>query len=100
MIEDMEHLSTGCSQYGLLCRYRDAAAGDRQAWLDRVQELGGVTGRDLVRLHGELLAYGWLEQNTGATPAGTGGGAPACYRVTPAGMRALRQARDAEPAPA
>ena len=31
-------------------------------------ELEGAKPRDLVRLHGQLLARGWVEQNTGATP--------------------------------
>ena len=51
----------------------------------------GVEGRQLARLHGELLAYGWLEQNTGLTPVLRRGEAPACYRITAAGLRALLQ---------
>ena len=71
----------------------ESATPDRLAWQDRVQELEGVEARELVRLHGELLACGWLEQNTGATPVLKHGSAPACYRVTPLGLRALKQLR-------
>jgi hypothetical protein len=59
--------------------------------------LEGVEPRDLVRLHGQHLARGWLEQNTGATPVLRPGTVTACYRVTAAGLRALRQARDGDP---
>ena len=38
-----------------------------------------------------------IEQNTGVTPAVRPGGAPACYRITTAGARALRQAREEVP---
>jgi hypothetical protein len=59
--------------------------------------LDGVEPRKLVRLHGQLLARGWVEQNTGATPVLRPGALAACYRVTAAGLRALRQARDGDP---
>ena len=68
-------------------------AADRQVWQDRLLEMEGVEARQLVRLHGELLAYGWLEQNTGLTPVLRRGEAPACYRITTAGLRALKQLR-------
>jgi hypothetical protein len=48
-----------------------------------------------VRLHGELLAYGWLEQNTGVVSASSGA-PPACYRVTAVGLRALRESQAAQ----
>ena len=44
-----------------------------------------------------LIACGWLEQNAGATPVLRSGVVAACYRVTAAGLRALRQARDGDP---
>jgi hypothetical protein len=73
-----------------------AEAEDRQAWQDSTAELGALGPRELVRLHGELLAYGWLEQNTGATPVLQVGAARQCYRVTSAGLRALKQAQAEE----
>jgi hypothetical protein len=48
-----------------------------------------------VRLHGLLLAFGWLAQNTGHTAPGRPGEVAACYRVTPDGGRTLRQAGSA-----
>ena len=81
----------------LLSHYADLGAADREAWQDRRMDLEGVEPRDLVRLHGQLIACGWLEQNTGTTPVPRPGAVAACYRVTAAGLRALRQARDGDP---
>ena len=98
MFDEMERLREVKELAALLAHYAERAALDRLVWQDRVQEMDGVAARDLVKLHGELIAYGWLEQNTGATPAGARSGdrapagvAPACYRSTPAGLRALKQ---------
>src|SRR5256885_373989 len=99
MFDELERLCAVKGLLELLVYYAERGAADRQAWQDRLAQVGGATGRDLVRLHGELLAYGWLEQNTGMTPVLQKGAAPQCYRVTPGGLRALRQARDrADPA--
>ena len=81
----------------LLTHYADLGAADREAWQDRRMDLEGVEPRELVRLHGQLIACGWLEQNTGATRVLRPGAVAACYRVTAAGLRALRQARDGDP---
>ena len=80
----------------LLTHYADLGTADREAWQDRQMGLEGAEPRELVRLHGQLLARGWLEQNTGATPVLRPGTVTACYRVTAAGLRALRQARDGD----
>jgi hypothetical protein len=93
MFNELERLRDTRELFGLLAHYAERAAPDRQVWQDRLQELDGAGPRDLVRLHGELLAYGWLEQNTGVAPAPRRGQVPGCYRVTPAGLRALKQAR-------
>src|SRR5947209_6178646 len=93
MFDEMDRLHESKELRDLLTRYATLAAADREAWQDRVGELPGVDARQLVRLHGELLAYGWVEQNTGMTPVLRPGTAPACYRVTPAGARALQQLR-------
>jgi hypothetical protein len=38
------------------------------------------------------LAFGWVEQNTGVMPSLQPGAVLGCYRVTSAGLRALRRA--------
>ena len=96
MFNELERLRDVPELCELLTHYAGAAAADRQAWQDRRTELGPLGARELVRLHGELLAYGWLEQNTGATPVVQAGAVRQCYRVTPSGLRALKQARAEE----
>src|SRR5688572_2916890 len=69
---------------------------DRQAWHDRHRP-DGLEGRRLARLHGELIANGWLEQNTGVLGVPRAGEATGCYRATGAGVKALdRLARGEE----
>ena len=107
MFDELERLRSEKELFILLQHYQRVGVADRQAWQDRVVELESVEPRQLVKLHGELLAYGWLEQNTGLTSpplsspklAGNKGGSGAaanCYRITPAGIRALKQARTQE----
>ncbi len=111
MFDELERLRGVKELFALLQHYQQAGEADRQAWQDRVVELEGVEPRQLVKLHGELLAYGWLEQNTGLTSPplsppklggdkGGGGAAANCYRITTAGIRALKQARTQELQPA
>lgn len=91
MEEEIEVLCDSLPLLRLLDHYADA--GDREAWQDRVMELADAPPRDLARWHGELIARGWVEQNTGAVPVLRAGAAPGCYRVTSAGRRALQMAR-------
>jgi hypothetical protein len=85
MFDEMERLRDVKELFDLLTHYQQLGASGREVWQDRLAGMEGVEPRQLVKLHGELLAYGWLEQNTGLT---TG-----CYRITTAGIRALKQAR-------
>jgi hypothetical protein len=90
MFDEMERLRTADGLCELLQHYATLSKEDRNVWQDRLGELPGVSAREIVQHHGELLAYGWLEQNTGLTPILRAGSAPACYRVTAAGLRALK----------
>jgi hypothetical protein len=96
MFDELERLGDVKGLFDLLNHYRELAAEDRQVWQDRLTEMEGVEPRTLVKLHGELLAYGWLEQNTGITSVLRPGVAASCYRITAAGIRALKQARSQE----
>jgi len=103
MFDELERLRDEKELCDLLTHYAELGAADRQVWQDRLGEMQGVQPRTLVKLHGELLAYGWLEQNTGVTSpasslshAGSSGTAANCYRITPAGIRALKQVRSQE----
>lgn len=92
MFDELERLRDAKELYDLLRHYQQVGEADRQAWQDRLAEMEGIEPRQLVKLHGELLAYGWLEQNTGLTPVLRAGAAANCYRITSAGLRALKQA--------
>jgi hypothetical protein len=92
MFDELERLCNGPELQLLLARYAEGAA-DRETWQDRLMHIEGLDARGGVKLHGELLAYGWVEQNTGNTPVLRSGEAPCSYRITSAGLRALRQAR-------
>jgi hypothetical protein len=92
MFDEMDRLRESKELLHLLTHYADLGKADRQLWQDRLMESEGMPGRDLVKRHGELLAYGWIEQNTANTSTGRQGAASCCYRITSAGVRALKQA--------
>lgn len=91
MFDEMERLREVPELLALLQHYAELGRADRQVWQDRRMQLEGCDTRRLTRLHGELIAYGWLEQNTGVVSEVRPGEVPGCYRVTPAGMRAAKQ---------
>jgi hypothetical protein len=74
----------------LLSHYAFSGAADRETWQDRVMELEGVDRQGLVKLHGILLAYGWIEQNMGSMSLLQPGVIRQCYRITAAGLKALK----------
>ncbi|HEY7428082.1 MAG TPA: hypothetical protein VH682_27860 [Gemmataceae bacterium] len=96
MFDELERLRDVRELFALLTHYQQLGEADRQVWQDRLIEMEGLAPRELVKLHGELLAYGWLEQNTGLTPVLRPGAAASCYRITTAGIRALKQVRSQE----
>jgi hypothetical protein len=86
----------------LLEHYVEVLATDGDAWQDRLAELPGVSAKEMTSLHGELLAYDWIEQNTGVVPVRKPGVVAACYRATSTGRLALHLAAacgDSEDAP-
>jgi hypothetical protein len=92
MFDEVQALRSNGPLHDLLEHYGRLAATDREAWQDRVMEMEGVEARELVKLHGELIAFSWIEQNTGVTPPGKPGVVAGCYRITSLGQRALRRA--------
>jgi hypothetical protein len=97
MFDELERLRGSPELQRLLGHYDGACGPDPEAWQDRLMELGGAEPRQLVELHGLLIAFGWLEQNTGHGPVPRPGTVPDCYRVTAAGRRAGKLARGTEP---
>jgi hypothetical protein len=88
MVDELDRLRTSPHLLQLLTHYAHRGEADREAWLPRLNVMEGGAAPELIKLHGELLAFGWAEQNTGQVPAG--------YRVSPQGQRALRQAQAPE----
>src|SRR5580658_2362436 len=68
LFDEMDRLAEVRPLFDLLVHYSSLGAMNREVWQDRLAEMDGLDARQLVRLHGELLAYGWIEQNTGLTP--------------------------------
>jgi hypothetical protein len=91
MFDELERLAENAHLFALLAHYARAGVVDREVWQDRLMEMANIRPEDLAKLHGELIAYDWVEQNTGAAAAPRAGAVPQCYRVTPAGLRAFRQ---------
>ena len=96
MPDDLEPLEDSAPLGKLLEHYAVGGLQDSEAWQDRVMQMPGVEYRELVSLHGLLLAHGWLEQNTGATTVLKPGVAACAYRITGVGMRAFRLANGRE----
>jgi hypothetical protein len=94
MIDETLRLRTVPALRSLLTHYADLGTADRESWQDRLMDLDGLPPRELVQLHGELLAYGWIEQNTGHTPTPKPGAVPGCYRVTSVGQKVLKWASE------
>jgi hypothetical protein len=90
MFEELDELQNDGSLVRLLAHYAQVGLKDREAWQDRVMEMQGLEARELTRLHGLLLAHGWVEQNTGMTPVLKREAAACSYRITGAGLRAMR----------
>lgn len=89
MFDEHQRLRECATLVQLLSSY--AASEDRESWLDRVMSLDGIEAKHLAKLHGELIAHGWIEQNTGVVPLVQPGACLKCYRTTSAGRRALQR---------
>jgi hypothetical protein len=94
MFDELSPLREWSVLSDLLAHYARLSAPDRQAWHDRKGQDEGCPPRQMARLHGELIANGWLEQNTGVLSASRLNEAPGCYRITRAGLKALERLAD------
>lgn len=82
--EDIQRLRDNPQLQQLLTHYADLGKQDREIWQNRLMEMGGLAPAQITKLHGELLAFEWVEQDTGAIRAS--------YRISPSGIRSLKQA--------
>jgi hypothetical protein len=93
MFDEIDHLRDSELLRRLMNHYASLGSQDREIWQDRLMQMEGVDPRQLVNLHGELIAFQWIEQNTGCTPAARPAVVAGCYRITSQGLRALRRAQ-------
>jgi hypothetical protein len=93
MTDEMERLLECQELFQLLTHYVELGKENRESWHDRLLEFQGAQGRELSRLYGELIAHGWVEQNTGDTPILEPGRFACCYRITGIGLRACKEVR-------
>lgn len=96
MFDDLDRLRNNPSLFGLLRHYASLGEVDRETWQDRLMAMDDLEPIRMVKLHGELIAFRWIEQNTGQVPILKVGMVPGCYRVTYQGQRVLRQIQGTE----
>lgn len=96
MFDELERLRTCEVLVRLLNHYAELGQVDRSIWQDRLMELDGVLTAELTRLHGELIAFDWIEMNVGFTTGKRPETVASCYRITLAGVRALKRAQETE----
>jgi hypothetical protein len=90
MFDDLDRLRGNTKLCRLLDHYAQPALENQEVWQDRLMSLDGTEAGPMVKLHGDLLAFGWIEQNSGFT-ANQPDGVAACYRITTAGQKALKK---------
>lgn len=101
MILGVDSLRTEPGLLELLLRYGARHKESPQTeWHDRVMELDGADGPRLAKLHGLLLAAGWIETRVHGESFRTPGRLEACYRITPEGLTALRSSASGQGEPA
>lgn len=88
MFDDLQCLRDNSQLLELFSYYANLGEASAETWQGRRMQMDGVGAAELSKLHGELIAFDWIEQNTGLTPC--------CYRITQAGLRALRQMQSPE----
>jgi hypothetical protein len=90
MLDDAQRLRENPHLLSLLSHYAQQGTEDRTIWRDRLMQMEGVEPRQLSALHGELIAFEWIEQNTGQAISRQDGTLSACYRITLHGLPEYR----------
>jgi hypothetical protein len=96
MFDDLVRLRTSEPLRQLLAHYGQLAEPNRDVWQDRLMAMDGIEARELSKLHGLLIAMDWVELKSGQLTVLIPGAVPGCYRVTGAGLRALRHLQVAD----
>ena len=87
MFDESQRLRENTHLLFLLSNYAQQGTEDRAAWRDRLMQMESVEPRQLSTLHGELIAFDWIEQNTGQASPMKDGVLANCYRITLNGLR-------------
>jgi hypothetical protein len=87
MLDDSQRLRDNPNLLFLFSHYAQLGSEDRATWQDRLMRMDAVEPRELSVLHGELIAFDWIEQNTGQAILLADGTLSACYRITLDGLR-------------
>jgi hypothetical protein len=95
MFDELQLLRDSEPLRRLLAHYAVLGTVNREVWQDRLMQMAGVEAKALTKLHGELVAFAWIEQNTGVTPISKPGVLAGWYRITGPGQRALKRAQTA-----
>lgn len=96
MFDDVERLQDNPRLAELLSHYANLGKESRVIWQDRLMHMEGIEAKELSVLHGELMVFDWLEQNTGQASAFKEGAISACYRITLHGLRNLDRLQGVE----
>lgn len=91
MLDDSLRLQENPHLLALLSHYAQQGAEDRATWRDRLMKMEGIEPKQLSGLHGEVIAFDWIEQNTGQAFSTKEGTLSACYRITLNGLREYRR---------
>lgn len=83
MLDSLERLRTDPQLLHLFSLYADLCESNPEMWHPRLTQLEDDERADLVKLHGELIAFDLIEQNTGQMPCR--------YRLTRAGIKTFRE---------
>lgn len=89
MLDDSLRLQENPHLLTLLSHYAQQGIEDRAMWRHRLMQMDGIEPKQLSALHGDLIAFDWIEQNTGQTLS-------ACYRITVNGLREYRRLHGVE----
>jgi hypothetical protein len=96
MFDDVDRLRDNPHLAELLGHYANLGKENRALWQDRLMHWEGIDSKELSALHGELMVFDWIEQNTGQASAFKDGVISSCYRITLRGLRDLGQFQGVE----
>jgi hypothetical protein len=83
MLDNLDRLRNSPQLLQLFTHYAELGEVNPEALHPRLTQLNCDGRVDLVKLHGELIAFNWIEPNTGQTPCN--------YRLTRAGRNAMQE---------